>query len=343
MVRGQQQRGISPDRYLRVVVIAGVLLTLIIFTGAAVRLTDSGLGCENWPECSDERLVPEASFHGWVEFGNRLLSGVVALGTIAAALFAYRRHPRRQDLIGWAWLLVAGVAAQVVLGGITVMVDLHPLFVSAHFLLSIVLLWNVVVLWFKASGGVGAPTANVDVSIQKHGLGLLAASSLLLVTGTMVTGSGPNSGDFRADRFNLDLTTAARVHSVTAWIFLGVLVTLAIRMQRTGAATTRVQPVVVVSLAQGAIGYTQYLNGVPPALVMAHVIGAVLLWLLTLRLYFGFFDRPNEVGGITPKSSRSSSSNDPVYEANFAAASSPTPSTATSSTTTHAKTDPEAG
>ncbi len=313
MVRGQHEGGISPERYPKIVMTAGVLLTLIIFTGAAVRLTQSGLGCENWPECSNERLVPAASFHGWVEFGNRLLSGVVALGTVAAVLSAYRRNPRRPDLIRWAWFLVAGVAAQVILGAVTVKIHLHPLLVSAHFLLSIVLLWNVVVLWHKSRGGPGEPTNLLAPALRTHALGLVGAATAILITGTVVTGSGPNSGDFRADRFNVDLGTAARIHSITAWAFLALLVAFAFRLHRNAEPTGPVQPVLTVAIAQGAVGYLQYFNGVPAGLVMIHVVGAVTLWLVTLRMYLGFFARPNEVGGFTP----SPSTGAPIHEAIF--------------------------
>jgi cytochrome c oxidase assembly protein subunit 15 len=300
MVRSPSRQGLSPERYLFVVAVAGVLLTLIIFTGAAVRLTESGLGCENWPECSDESFVPANSFHGWIEFGNRLLSGVVALGTIAAVVSAYRRSPRRTDLINWAWIIVAGVVGQVLLGAVTVRYDLHPLLVSSHFLLSMVLLWNVVVLWNKARGGVGAPKPLADASVLRHSTAMVVAASVLLVTGTVVTGSGPNSGDFRADRLNLDLVVAARIHGIVAWSFLAVLVTLALRLQRAGLPVSAATPVLAASVAQGAIGYVQYFNGVPPELVMLHVIGAVAVWLLALRLHFSLFVRPVEVGGIRP-------------------------------------------
>ncbi len=292
---------------------AAVLLTLIIFTGAAVRLTESGLGCENWPKCTDEKLVPEWAFNSWVEFGNRLLSGVVAIGTIAAALTAYRRVPRRTDLIRWSWLLVALVAAQVVLGGITVRLELHPLIVGSHFLLSIVLLWNVAVVWFKAQGGVGKPEPLVGRSLLNHSLATVIAASVLLISGTVVTGTGPNSGDFRATRFNLDLEIVARIHSLTAWTFLALLVSLALRLQRSQLSYRLAQPAILASVAQGALGYWQFATGVPPGLVMFHIVGAVTVWFLVLRMHFGMYRRPREVGGISPPPAVGETQ----YEANF--------------------------
>lgn len=287
-------RGVTPPAYRRVVLVAGALLTLIVFTGALVRLTESGLGCEDWPTCSEEEFAPEWGFHPWIEFGNRLLSGVVSLGVGAAVLQAYRRSPRRTDLIVWSWYLVAGVVAQIVLGGVTVLMDLHPLLVSSHFLLSMVLLWSTAVLFYKAKGGLGRPTSTLPPHLTKHSLWTVLATSVLLVTGTIVTGTGPNSGDFRADRLGFDLGDVARLHGVTAWITLMVLVTLAVRMQREGIAPTALQAPVVVAVAQGILGYVQYNLGLPPALVMVHIVGAVVFFLLVLRMHLGFFERPVE-------------------------------------------------
>lgn len=286
--------GVSPSGYRKVVVAAGALLTLIIFTGALVRLTESGLGCEDWPTCSEEKIAPEWGFHAWIEFGNRLLSGVVGLGVIAAVLTAYRRNPRRDDLVRWAWFLVAGVAAQVILGGVTVRLDLHPLLVSSHFLLSMVLLWNAMVLLAKARGGAGRPTSVLPAALHRHSLAAVISATVLLVTGTVVTGTGPNSGDFRADRLNFALSDVARVHGLAAWITLALLVTLAIRMSRAGFAPTALQTPILVAILQGALGYTQYELGVPPTLVMLHVIGAVVFFLVMLRMHLGWFERPAE-------------------------------------------------
>lgn len=276
---------VSPARYRRIVLAASALLVLIIFTGAAVRLTESGLGCEDWPTCSESQLAPEWSFHGWIEFGNRLLSGVVAIGTLATVIGARRRVPHRKDLLRWSWLLVIGVAAQVVLGGVTVLLDLHPLLVSNHFLLSIVLLYFAMMLWFASQDGASETQPDVSGSLARHSRGLPIFASVLLVTGTVVTGTGPNSGDFRADRFNLDLSWVARIHGATAWLFVAALVTYAVRRQRAGLPIDAITKVIALALAQGALGYWQYLTGVPPLLVMLHVIGSVAVWSATLYVH----------------------------------------------------------
>ncbi len=287
---------IAPDRYRRIVVVAWVALAAIVATGAAVRLTESGLGCEDWPRCSEERFVPEWSFHGWIEFGNRLLSGLVALAVVVAVLSAYRRIPRRPDLVLWAWGLVAGVVAQIVLGGVTVLVDLHPLLVGAHFLLSMVLLWNVAVLWVRASGGPGPAVARPGVtpSLVNHGRLLVAQATVVLVSGTVVTGSGPNSGDSRAERLQFALEDVARIHGVLVWVLLALTVGLVVRLHRAGALHRPLQWLVAAIVVQGGIGYLQYALGVPPLLVELHILGAMAVWCLAVVAHLQLFDRPPE-------------------------------------------------
>lgn len=283
---------IEPERYRTVVLAAGASLAAIVLTGAAVRLTEAGLGCENWPACSDERIVPELALHPWIEFGNRLLSGLVAVAVIVAVLSAYRRQPRRQDLILWAWGLVAGVIAQIVLGGITVRVDLHPALVGMHFLLSMVLLWNAIVLWVRASTGGGPATPMVDSTTVLHSRIVVALSLGVLVTGTLVTGTGPNSGDSRAERLQFELEAIAQVHSVVVWFFLAAVVTLALRLARARpASNTAARWLVAAILAQGAIGYLQYATGVPPLLVELHIFGALVVWCTTVLVHLQLFAR----------------------------------------------------
>ncbi len=280
------------------VLIAGLALAAIVLTGAAVRLSQAGLGCENWPSCSDERFVPAWAFLPWVEFGNRLISGVVAVAAAAAVLSAYRRQPRRVDLIHWAWGLVAGVVGQIVLGGITVRVELHPAFVGVHFLLSMILLWNAIVLWVRAGSGPSRGRASVPASVIYHGRALLIMASAVLVTGTLVTGTGPNSGDAKAERLNLSLTEIARVHSATVWCFTIVAVLLALRLSKlTSSEPSAVSRwLLVVVVAQGGIGYLQYALGVPAALVEVHILGSVVVWSLSVLLYLRLFARqPAEV------------------------------------------------
>ncbi len=273
--------------------VATALLAGIILTGAAVRLTGSGLGCEDWPTCSEDKLVPALGFHEWIEFGNRLLSGAVGIGVGAAVLSAYRRTPRQPDLIRWAWGLVAGVIGQILLGGVTVLVDLHPLFVSGHFLLSIVLLWNALVLLDRNRAGVGTPTPLVDARTVVNSRITLAASVVVLMLGTLVTGTGPHSGDPEVDRLSLDLSSIAQFHSVAAWICVALTVSLVMRLQSSGRPElSRLASLSLGALlVQGAIGYLQYFTGVPALLVELHVLGSILVFMSLLWTHLSLFRR----------------------------------------------------
>jgi heme a synthase len=284
---------VSPARYRRVVVVAGAALAGIVLTGAAVRLTRAGLGCENWPTCSDGRVVPQWRFHPWIEFGNRLLSGAVAATTAAAALLAYRRRPRRPDLVRWSWGLVAGVMAQVLLGGVTVLVELHPLVVAAHFLLSAILLWNVIVLWVRATNGPGPAQPLVAPGLVNHGRAVVGLAVAVLITGTLVTGTGPHGGDSRAERLSLDLQTMARVHSGVVWLLVGAALVLALRLARDHRDPFRLACWLLAALmVQGAVGYAQYALGVPAVLVEVHILGSIVVLSLALLVHLRLFQRP---------------------------------------------------
>lgn len=286
---------VTPEQYRRVVFVASLSLGAIVLTGAAVRLTQAGLGCEDWPACSEDRFVPEWSFHPWVEFGNRLISGFVALATVVAVLSAYRRQPKRPDLIRWAWGLVVGVLAQIILGGITVRTELHPAFVGTHFLLSMVLLWNAAVLWVKAGAGGSETTPRVDPGIIAHSRVTLALATAVLFIGTLVTGTGPNSGDSRAVRLDLDLFEITRAHGVTVWLFLVSLVTLSVRLHRQsgGRVPARIsRGLLAASVAQAGLGYWQYQAGVPAILVEGHILGAMLVWVGATLGHLSLFQRP---------------------------------------------------
>jgi cytochrome c oxidase assembly protein subunit 15 len=291
---------VSPERYRRVVAVAGVSLAAIVLTGAAVRLTEAGLGCENWPACSEERFVPEWQFHAWVEFGNRLISGVVSVLVGLAVLTAYWRRPRRRDLVRWAWGLVAGVAAQVVLGGVTVRVDLHPALVGSHYLLSMVLLWAAVVLWVRAGPSAAPGTAEATIQVVPaaprgvvaHSRVVFALAAAVLVTGTLVTGTGPNSGDSRAARLSFDLDAISQIHSATVWCFAAAALLLVVRLHRVRPQAARAgRWLLVATVAQGAIGYVQYALGVPPALVELHILGSLAVWCAAVLVHLQLFDR----------------------------------------------------
>lgn len=278
---------------------------LIVLSGAAVRLTEAGLGCEDWPTCNEDELLPEWQIHGLIEFGNRIISLFVTVSAIAVYVAARRLQQERPDLVRFGFALVVGTAAQIVLGGITVLADLHPIVVSVHFLFSMGLLWAAQSLWLRTAADrsqetQGPRTTNpVDARTELLTKLQLAMAGLVLAAGTIVTGTGPHSGDSRADRLGFDLTTVTRIHSTTVWLLLFVLVVLAVHMAReadqnqpeiaSGFQALRWMLAAVV--AQGALGYIQFALGVPSLLVEAHVLGALIVWsfsILTFRKTLGF-------------------------------------------------------
>ena len=280
---------ISPERYRLITVVALALLIVIVITGAAVRLTGSGLGCDDWPNCNDERLIDVSSNHAAIEQVNRLFTGLVAVAVIGAVLGSLWRTPRRRDLTWLSLGLVAGVVGQVVLGGITVLVDLHPLAVQGHMLLSMALVATAVVLVRRAGEPDGAPRRTI-VGSTAHRLvwAQATATGVAVVTGTVVTGAGPHAGDEDVQRFAVAISSAARLHGITVMIALGLAVALAVLIQRRPADRRALQgPLsswIFVGLLQTAVGYTQYFNEVPAVLVAVHVAGATVLWAMTVWL-----------------------------------------------------------
>ncbi len=305
----------SPHEFHRLAGVAWLSQALIVASGAAVRLTQAGLGCEDWPTCNEDRVVPELELHGWIEFGNRLISLAVSLTAVAVVVAARRRRPARSDLTTLSWWLAAGTMAQIVLGGITVLADLNPVAVSGHFLVSMGLLFVAQRLW-RRSDPAGRPPRTERSSESTRTLlrAQLPLAGLVLFTGTLVTGTGPNSGDSRADRLALDLEQVARVHSVTVWLLGACILGLALRLRpggpdaRTGSDLSgRTGWLLAAIVAQGAIGYIQFALGVPPGLVQAHVIGAVLVWSGSVALHLQTFDGP-----VEPSISGSEHHHDPV-------------------------------
>jgi cytochrome c oxidase assembly protein subunit 15 len=276
--------------------VALVALGFIIVTGAGVRLTGSGLGCPTWPSCETGSLVPRGAtgFNGFVEFGNRMITGIVSIAVILAVLGSFRRLPRRTDLIWLSLSLVLGVVAQAVLGGISVLVDLEPPFVMAHFLLSIVLVWLAVLLHHRAGEPDTAPYPVVAPEVRAMGRVLVAATILVLVTGTVVTGAGPHGGDEKATRLAFFVPDVARIHGIAENLFLlATLVTLWL-LHRTDAPTPvrrSGQVLLAVLVAQGGVGYAQYFTGVPALLVAIHVLGAVCVWIAVLEFHLGLWHR----------------------------------------------------
>jgi cytochrome c oxidase assembly protein subunit 15 len=266
----------------------------IIVTGGAVRLTGSGLGCPDWPTCTQNRLVAEWDYHQMVEFANRTVTGAVSVAVILAVLGAWVRVPRRRDLVILACGLVAGVVGQIVLGGITVLFDLAPPLVMGHFILSLALLTVAVVLQHRARRPDTPPVAVVPPRIVRLGRILLVAASVVVVTGTMVTGAGPHGGDTHAKRLAIHPTEAARIHGISVMVFLALTVATLVLLRRTGTrpeTMRRATTLLGVIVAQAAVGYTQYFTGVPVVLVGIHIVGATAVWVAVVRFQLGLFHR----------------------------------------------------
>ncbi len=279
------KRTVSPSTYHRITKFALLALATIVVSGAAVRLTGSGLGCSDWPTCEQDQFIAEFEFHPMVEFVNRLFTGVVSIAVVLAVLGSLRRDPYRRDLVNWSWGLVAGVVAQIILGAVTVRLELTPVTVMAHFLVSMILVWNAVILVERANPH---PDRRVrpDLSLRRLIQALTAMTVVVLVSGTVVTGAGPHGGDDRADRINVTLQSVARIHSilVLALIALALMVAWRIRAQD-GPLRTRLTWALTAMVAQAAVGYTQYFTGVPAAVVGVHVLGSLVVWVTALRVH----------------------------------------------------------
>ena len=279
---------LSPARYRAVCVFALALECIIVVSGALVRLTGSGLGCDDWPNCNDTKFIDVSSKHAAIEQINRLFTGLVSVSVILAVLGALWRTPRRKDLTWLAVGLVGGVLGQIVLGGITVLVDLHPVAVQSHFLLSMVLVANSIVLLYRAGQPDGPRRTQVSTPIRRDVWVLASLSLVAIGFGTVVTGAGPHAGDEDARRFDLAIVTAARMHSVAVWIAVAASAWLLWRLMRSPAdrrvLETPAVAWVCVAIAQGLIGYIQYFSGVPVVLAALHIAGATALWSITVWL-----------------------------------------------------------
>ena len=265
----------------------------IVFTGALVRITGSGLGCSTWPECTPGSYTPtpdqpEAPLHAWIEFGNRLLTFVLLINALALMFTILKSGKRELRKLGA--LQIVGILAQGVLGGITVLTALNPATVAAHFLLSIILIAGALSLRQRAHGKSPIEITLIPLVSKLIWLHLLL-TALVIFAGTIVTGSGPHAGDSAAERFNLDSRTMAWIHADLVIALLGVSIALliAIRLGLAGQArqvlSGRIQIFLIVALAQGGIGYIQYFTKLPEALVAAHIIGSIAVWLSAWNLF----------------------------------------------------------
>ncbi|GAB2466699.1 COX15/CtaA family protein [Jatrophihabitans fulvus] len=275
-----------PSVLLRFAVASVVANVVIVVTGGAVRLTDSGLGCPTWPNCGGGRLTPEpeSGFHVYVEFGNRMLTFVlvaIAIGTWLAAM-AQRRERRL------ATFAALGIPAQAVLGGLTVLTHLNPWLVAAHFLLSSVIIAITFALFWRVRPDGAVPAADTRVRLLARLT--TAAAAITLMIGTVVTGSGPHAGDLtsgRVRRTGLSPASMSQLHADSVMVLIGLSVGLLVLVHvlKAHAAVRRAAAILVaVELAQGGVGYAQYFLHLPELLVGIHMLGACLVWLAALQV-----------------------------------------------------------
>jgi len=258
----------------------------IVLTGGVVRLTGSGLGCPTWPECTGNSYTPIhgqiEGFRSWIEFGNRLLTFALVLACALSilAVLVSKRKDLRLLVLGQ----FAGIFGQAILGGITVVTNLNPLPVAGHFVLSIVLIAGAQSLLTKAR------TPYVRKNLGKNTLHALARTHVLLtfivvVMGTLVTGSGPHAGDVASPRFGFDVRTIAWLHADLVIALLGLSLAYFISALTPSATKRLLKFFFLAALLQGAIGYIQYFLGLPELLVAMHMLGSTLVWISAWKVW----------------------------------------------------------
>jgi cytochrome c oxidase assembly protein subunit 15 len=280
----------------------------LVVTGAAVRLTGSGLGCPTWPRCTDTSYTTTAAMgvHGAIEFGNRLLTFVlvaIALACFVAALF---QRPRRRSLILLSLAIGLGIPGQGVVGGITVLTDLNPWVVGLHFLLSMGLVAGAYALWKREAEGDGPARSLVPAPLRTLARLTALVSAAVIVLGVVVTGSGPHAGDADAKRNGLDPATVSQAHADLVFLLIGLSVALWFALRAVDAPRSAVRAagvLVLVELGQGLIGFVQYFTQLPVLLVGAHMLGATLVWIATLAALRSLRVRPARTGPAYPAAS----------------------------------------
>ena len=299
---------------LRGLALAAVVANVVIMsTGEAVRLSQSGLGCPDWPDCTAKSLVAastagQSTLNTWIEFGNRLLNfplvAIAGLTFIAACCY---RPPgssrRRRDLIWLAAALPGGVIGQAVVGGIVVLTKLNPAWVAVHFMLSTSIVGAAVVLHVRAGEGDRPTVPTVRRDLRIIGATLVGAVALTFAAGTVVTGTGKLAGNAAAPRFHLPFIGVTQFHADIGWVIAALSFALLIGLPLSGAprrAVRRIYLLMGLTVCQGAIGYAQYFSGLPAGLVWVHVTVAVVIWVVTVRLYLAMRDRGPLPAAVPP-------------------------------------------
>ncbi|WP_345633382.1 COX15/CtaA family protein [Rugosimonospora acidiphila] len=274
---------------LRWVALASLVVNVVlVFTGGAVRLTGSGLGCPTWPKCTNSSYVTTSAmgYHGVIEFSNRIFGVLVGILVVVAVLLALLQPVRDRRQIGWSVAMLMTIPAQAVVGGITVLTKLNPWVVACHFLFSMVIIVVAYRMWLATREPGGPVRWLISAPVRALNWLLLVVTAVVLAAGTVVTGSGPHAGDATAHRTGLDPGMVAQLHADLVMLLIGLSVAWCFALWAIGAPrqTRRAGVVLVgVELAQGVIGFVQYFTHLPSLLVAVHLIGACAVWLAALR------------------------------------------------------------
>jgi cytochrome c oxidase assembly protein subunit 15 len=275
------------DRWMRPLALATLVANIaIVLTGAAVRLTESGLGCPTWPRCTEDSFIPvDLHIHSAVEFGNRMMT--LLLTAVAIATFVAAVKLGRRAIVRLAFLLGLVIPTQAVIGGITVLTGLNPWIVSFHLLVSLAIVAGAVTLLRRLQEGDGPLRLLVPVHVRRLVVALLGVTWVVLYLGTVVTGSGPHSGDADAVRNGLDLDTVAHVHAAAVYVMLALTLAAVVVLRRVAAPADAQRAalwLLALELLQGLVGFVQYFTGLPEILVGVHLLGAALIAATVTRL-----------------------------------------------------------
>lgn len=295
---------IGPRPFLLLCRFTLVTVVINVVTGAAVRLSDSGLGCPDWPTCSHHHLTPALRLHPLVEFGNRLVVFVLVVACFATVLAAFVRRPARSDLRWLSGGLILGVIGEAVLGAFVVYSKLNAYVVLVHFMVGMALLAVAVLLALKADQRPGRGTVAVDRRALWLTRALVGLIVVVLAAGAATTGTGPHAGGKGAKRIPVGLEGMTRIHAeivLTAIVVVLVLLWVLWKCDAPSRIQNAGRTLLTVMVVQGMIGYTQFLTHLPPVLVGIHVFGASLAWASVLWFHNGLSDHvPERVAGVAP-------------------------------------------
>lgn len=290
-------RRLSGRLYLRIAQVALGACVVNVISGATVRLTDSGLGCADWPACTKSNVTPPLSFHPIMEFANRMVVVLLVIAVAVAFLGSFLREERRRDLSFLSGALVAGVLGEAAVGAVVVYSKLNPYVVMVHFLIGMGLVALSFALAVRAGRAPTAATSKVNRQVRNVARTMTALLVVVLAAGTATTGTGPHAGGPGAKRIGVPLADMARTHSSIVLV-LGALTLVELwLLHRSGAPLSvvkRGQMLLAIMVAQGLVGYTQYFSHEPALLVGIHVAGAISVWLAMLWFYDGLSHHPAE-------------------------------------------------